>query len=317
MVRPHLPREQLRAVLSTLSIASVTLHVSMPPPKSLSPLLSALAGAASSLLTLRGLQIEALRPPRLPYHPNVGLVAFTRLRTLTLHQWRPTWPKALQAKLLPPSLEELTVALIDPDDPSVRASYTKPPLLVGFGRLLSLRQITFAGYSFWPLVLRSWDHGEACGRLQLPSSLEVLAVLPAQEPPPSFLSAIAAVFCESPYHTSIVNDADIDLALPNNVVNLRSMHLMQTQLRDWQPHVDAHGIGLQALRIEGREVVLEQITTDGSRLDPKDSDQEEELDYDLEKASQWVPGCATAALEVFAEFVTCKLAYASHYDAGK
>ena len=165
MLPTKLSQRQLRAALSSMAAASVRLRYGrrLPPPKSQSRLLSALAGSAPTLAALHGLRlvVDGLPP---------GLPAFMRLRALTLCQTR-THCALLSATQLPPSLEDLTLALTVPAEQNI--CWASLPLLVSFEGLRKLKRLTFADYnSSWQLSSRDDGEGDSDPVL-LPLSLQV------------------------------------------------------------------------------------------------------------------------------------------------
>ena len=106
--------------------------------------------------------------------PNLlcsGLSAFTRLRALTLRQTARS-ADVLSGALLPASLEELTLDLVDLRNPPTQRG-TVVPRLDGLGGLHNLRRIVLTRHRIrW--CLNSWDDCRgAVGRLQLPAGLQV------------------------------------------------------------------------------------------------------------------------------------------------
>ena len=170
MVFPlQLPPQQLRAALTSVPLASVTLHDSILTlhPRTVSMLVSALAGSAVTLTALHGLPLGAAQRDR----PHAGLAAFTQLRALTLYQTE-AFPKPLRATHLPASLEELTVA----STAAMGADWmsAQQPALVAFDELSSLRRLTLVNYFDWRL--RSEGDHDGAGTYdppQLPHSLQV------------------------------------------------------------------------------------------------------------------------------------------------
>ena len=171
----NLSQSQLRAALSSVAAASVRLQYGrrVPPPMSQSRLLPALAGSAPTLAALHGLRLAVdSMPPGLP----PGLPAFTRLRALTLCQTRQR-RALLRATQLPPSLEDLTLALTVPD--VQRIGHAGPPLLVGFDGLCNLQRLTLADYgTSWQLCSRVDEEGASDPAL-LPLCLQVRLVPPS------------------------------------------------------------------------------------------------------------------------------------------
>ena len=161
--RSHLTPERLRAALSSVSVASMTLHNSpMQPPRVPPGLVSALAGSAPTLTALHGLPTAELQS-----ESQLPLAAFPRLRALTLRQTRNS-PGVLPATLLPPSLKEFALTYSDaPND----GDHNRPMRLVGFDALSQLRRITLAGHTFWPLGTWFYE-GDPPQRLRLPASLQ-------------------------------------------------------------------------------------------------------------------------------------------------
>ena len=164
---PHLPAEFLCEALSGTCFVSVKLHHSLTLEPSEAPSLVVPAlepRSASTLTALHGLPLAALHDGT-----NAGLMAFTRLRVLTLCQ---TWgsPPILRAAQLPVSVEELTLSLCQ--EPDEGAYDTTLPCFAGFDSLCRLRRITLSHYRAWRLD--SWDEHELQPRpVQLPPSLEV------------------------------------------------------------------------------------------------------------------------------------------------
>ena len=172
----ELPHNRLVAALSSVPLASVTLHHSplMLHPPILSQVVSALTASAQTLTALRCLPLAAMAPWAPPHEQ--GLTALTRLRALALLQAEHC-PDALPAAYLPASLQELTLTPLAP------AVGTAPalPALVAFDSLQELRRITLAGYT--AATLRGGhDEEERPLQLRLPPSLEVHTVLPAPAP---------------------------------------------------------------------------------------------------------------------------------------
>ena len=137
--RAELTPQQLRTALSSIPLASLKLHdsVALLPPETLSPIVSAIARSASTLVALHGLPRT-----RIQRGAAIGLAAFTRLRSLTLRQTT-NQPARLQAAHLPPSLQELTLSM---DVPRFEAALFTCclPKLVAVDGLHSLRRITLA-----------------------------------------------------------------------------------------------------------------------------------------------------------------------------
>jgi len=161
--RKHFKPKQLRALMPSICAASVTLPDSTRL-LSTSPttLAHALAGSASTLTALHGLPM-----PQPSDRPQLGLTAFTRLRTLTLVHTLGS-QQVVAAELLPLSLRELTLRCTCLE----AAPDMQPPLLCSFSRLTNLQRLTLVEYDEW--LLGSRDAGaDRPGRLRLPLSLQV------------------------------------------------------------------------------------------------------------------------------------------------
>jgi len=165
--RSHLTPERLRAALSSVSVASMTLHnCPMQPPHVPPDLVAALAESAATLTALHGLPTAELQG-----NSHLGLAAFPRLRALTLRQ-TPDSPRVLPAALLPLSLEDFTLTYSDPPN---YGHHKRPMRLVDLDALPQLRRITLAAHTFWPLGTWFYE-GDPPQRLRLPASLQVWLV---------------------------------------------------------------------------------------------------------------------------------------------
>ena len=167
----ELTLEQLQAALSSMSVASVTLHSSllMLLPASSSVAVAALARSASTLTALHGLPL-----PKLPDSHGLQLTAFAQLRALTLGHSVDS-VRVLRATHFPPSLLEFTVSVHAPPNDYLASMHMPPPLLVDFDRLHSLRRLSLACYTQWQL--ESCRDQDGTIPVLLPPSLQVMPCL--------------------------------------------------------------------------------------------------------------------------------------------
>jgi len=110
-------------------------------PKRPPPVVSALAGSASTLTALHNLPLR--EPPS--GAPMLGLVAFTQLRALSLRQTGHV--DVLRATNLPASLEDLELIMNLADDEGT--DWIGSPKFVAFDSHQNLRRITLAGFPTW------------------------------------------------------------------------------------------------------------------------------------------------------------------------
>ena len=158
-----MPLERLLSVLASGCFSHVSLgHCSIedaPPLHMPYDVVAALVGSSGSMLTA----LHNLPLVRLDDQPPAALALLPQLRSLTLRQiWN--GPNILRLAQLPASLEQLTLT------PAGRPEDIALPLFVGLDRLPSLRQLTFAFYSF------GWELGSGDGvgcPIRVPPSFEV------------------------------------------------------------------------------------------------------------------------------------------------
>ncbi len=158
MLSSRLTPSQLRAALTSVRFASVTLHNTLGDglTAKTAAVMAALAGSASTLTAVHDLPLRNSE--------TLTLAAFPRLRAVTLRVVQSS-PGLLSATQLPISLEELTLE-------GIRHRTRNPPCFASLETLRNLRRLTFRNFQRWELSA----YKETTCPLRLPPSLEVRAV---------------------------------------------------------------------------------------------------------------------------------------------